>query len=104
MREPPIRGANTMAAMMMAGRFSVDDPCVMASVVSTPEPRLRNAEATGTMHAEQRFIAGPTNSPFSDPLIPVAERPHPLDLGNRKASVAPATRKAKVMPSATSRR
>ena len=104
MRAPPIIGANTIAAMMRAGRFSVEEPCVIARVVSTPEPRLRNAEATGTMQAEHRFMAGPTSSPFSDPLIPVPEMPQPLDLGNRKASVAPATRKAKVMPSATSRR
>ena len=104
MRAPPISGANTMAAMIIAGRFNVEDPCVMARVVSTPEPLLRNAEATGTIHAEQRFMAGPMSSPFSDPLTPVAEKPQPLDFGNRKASVVPATRKAKIIPNDTSLR
>ena len=102
MRVAPINGANTIAAMMMAGRFSVEDPCVIASVVSTPAPRRRNADATGTMHAEHRVIAGPTISPFSEPRKPEPDSPHPLDFGNRNASVAPATRNANAMPTDTS--
>ena len=66
-REPPISGAKTMAAMIIAGRFSVDDPWAMASVASIPAPLRRKADATGTMHAEHRFIAGPTRRPFNDP-------------------------------------
>ena len=102
MRVPPMRGANTIAAIIREGRLNVDEPCVMASVVSMPEPRLLNAEATGTMQAEQRFIAGPTSSPLREPRTPVPVSLQSPDLGKTNASVAPATRKAKIMPTVTS--
>ena len=90
--------------MMSEGRLRVEDPCIIASVVSTPDPRLRNADATGTMHAEHRFMAGPTISPLSEPVTPPPESPCPLHLGKMNDSVAPATRKANIMPTATRRR
>ena len=82
--------------------MNVDDPCVMARVVSMPEPRRLNAEATGTMHAEHRFMAGPISSPLREPLIPAPVRLQSPDFGKMNASVAPATRKAKIMPTVTS--
>jgi hypothetical protein len=82
----------------MAGRFRVDEPCVIARVVSMPAPRWRKALATGTMQAEQRFMAGPINSPLAEPLIPRWYKPRLDSAGKRNTSVSPATRKAKIIP------
>ena len=56
------------------------------------------------MQAEHRFMAGPTRSPFRDPLMPRLAKPWEPESRKRKTSVAPATKKAKVIPTVTRRR
>ena len=62
-RDPNRSGVKTVAAMMMAGRFSVDELCAMAIVASTPAPFRRKADEMGTIHAEQSVIGVPTINP-----------------------------------------
>ena len=76
----------------------------MPIVASTPAPRLLNADEIGTMQAEQRVMGVPTKRPRSAPLTPPVENAGTIRLGKRKTSVAPATRKAKPIPTATSRK
>ena len=91
-------GANTITTMMRAGRFRVDDACIVLMVAATLAPFLRNADEMGTMHAEQSVIGAPMAIPLR------ADRnPAPRALGKRvwgkmKVSVRPAARKAKTMP------
>ena len=87
-----------------AGRFRVEDPWAMDMVASMLAPLPRKAAETGTMQAEHRVMAGPTIRPFRAPLNPPAANSLPVKPGKMNASMAPATRKAKVMPAATSRR
>ena len=55
----------------------------------------------GTMHAEQRLSGVPTARPLMAPQTPpLLESRTPW--GKRKAAVRPATRKAKIIPGATS--
>ena len=57
----------------------------MAMAPSMPPPLLWKAAETGTMQAEQRFITGPTASPFAVRLNTLPEeKPLPLPEGNRK--------------------
>ena len=102
MRVPPIMGAKTIAVMTSAGRLRVDDPWAMDMVASMLAPLLLNAAETGTMQAEHRVMAGPTIRPLRAPFSPPAANSLPVKPGKMKASMAPATRKAKVMPAATS--
>lgn len=104
MRDPAKIGAKTVAAMTSAGKFSVDDPWAMPIVASTPAPRRLKADEIGTMQAEQSVMGVPTKRPRSAPLTPRVENAGEIRLGKRKTSVAPATRKAKPMPTATSRK
>jgi hypothetical protein len=104
MRDPAKIGAKTVAAMMMVGRFNVDDPWAMPIAASIPAPRCRNADEIGTMQAEQRVIGVPTTRPLNAPAIPLLENARLFELGNRKASVRPATRIAKPIPTATNLR
>ena len=97
-------GVNTSAAITSAGMFRVEDPWVMAMAVSTGAPWRRNAEAMGTMHAEHRFMEEPTAKPRNTPFSPPPVKREPSPLGNRKTSVMPAARKAKVIPRLTSLR
>ena len=97
-RLPPIKGINTIDAMMRAGRFMVDEPWVIATVVSMPAPRRRNAVAIGTMHAEQSDITGPITAPFKTPLNPCPVNRWLLFFGKRNDSVIPAIMKANTIP------
>ena len=83
-RLPPMIGMKTRTAMVMAGRFIVDEPCVIATVVSMPAPRRRKAVAIGTMHAEHRFTAGPIITPLSTPLNPSSRETFPDVLREEK--------------------
>ena len=57
------------------------------------------------MHAEHRFMTGPVAMPLMVRLkTPPDADQRPLPEENRNASVRPATRNAKVMPTVTSRR
>ena len=91
-------------AITIAGRFSVEDPWAIPTVAAIPAPRLLNADDMGTMQAEQRVIGAPTMRPFSAPAMPRPENARLVEPGNRKASVRPAIRKAKLIPTATSRK
>ena len=87
-----------------AGKFRVDEPSTIARVDSMLAPLLRKALEIGTIHAEHKVIGVPTSSPLSAPFKPPLENSLPREEGNRKASVRPATRKAKAMPMVTSLR
>ena len=101
----PSRGVNTKNTMASAGMFMVAEPCTIAIAPSTPTPFLRNAEETGTIQAEHRFMTGPVRAPLRVRLnIPPDGTSGPLPGGNSILSASPATRKAKVMPTATRRR
>ena len=102
----PNSGVNTKATIMSAGRFRVDDPWTIEIAPSMPAPLLRNDAAMGTMHAEHRFMTGPTARPFRVRLSPLPDRivARRLLSGKRNPSVRPATVKAKIMPAATRRR
>ena len=95
-------GVKTSAAMTSAGRFSVEEPWVMAMAVSTGAPRFRKAEAMGTMQAEHRFMDEPTANPRSTPFMPPPVNREPLLPGKRNTSVIPAARNAKIIPTVTS--
>jgi hypothetical protein len=76
----------------------VDDPCTNAIVPSMPAPLLFTEVDTGTMHAEHKFINGPSSAPLS-----VRPNSPPPDQGlepggNKNDSTRDATRKAKVIP------
>ena len=104
-RLTPSNGVKTMATIIKEGMFSVADPCTMLMAPSIPTPVLRNVEDIGTMQAEHRFITGPMASPFRvrlNELFPVDVPVPPA--GKRKASVRPATTKAKTIPTETRRR
>ena len=101
----PSMGVKTKKTMARAGIFMVADPCTMAMAPSIPPPLFWKAAETGVMHAEHRFITGPRARPCAVRLnTPPLENPVPLPGGNKKASDRPATRKAKIIPMATSRR
>ena len=91
-----------MAAMIRAGRFSVEEPCVIARVVSTPEPLPRNADATGTMHAEHKVHRRADKQPLQRSLDARRREAPAAGLGEQKCLGRPATRKAKAMPTDTS--
>ena len=104
-RLAPIIGVKTKKTIARAGMFIVAEPCTIAMAPSMPPPRRRNADETGTMHAEHRFITGPTSAPFIVRLNALPDSNlAPLPGGKRKDSARPATRNAKVIPMATSRR
>ena len=95
---PPINGMNTRTTIIKAGKFIVEEPWVIATVVSTDAPRLRKAVAIGTMQAEHRFITGPIIKPLKTPFTPLPSKRSRISAGKRKASVMPAITKAKVIP------
>ena len=97
----PSSGANTRDAINRAGTLIVEDPCTRAIVPSIPAPRSLIEVETGTMHAEQRFITGPSNAPLR-----VRPNGPPPDQGlepggNKNDLTRDARRKAKVMPIVT---
>ena len=105
MRLKPRRGVNTKKTIARAGMFIVAEPCTIAMAPSMPAPRRWNADETGTMHAEHRFITGPIRAPLTVRLKALPDsKLRPLPDGKRNASANPATRNAKVIPTATSRR
>ena len=104
-RLTPSNGVKTMATITNEGMFRVADPCTMLMAPSIPTPVLRKVEDIGTMQAEHRFITGPMASPFRVRLNELFSVVVPVPpLGKRKASVRPATTKAKTIPTETRRR
>ena len=93
-----IVGANAIAAIKRANKFIVDELCVIATVVSKPDPLRLNPFAIGTIQAEHRLTTGPMITLFKTPRNPEPKKRSPLFGGNKKASVIPATTKANNIP------
>jgi hypothetical protein len=102
MRDPPRSGVKIKATIISAGAFNVADPCTIARVVAIDAPFPLRAREIGTIHAEQRLIGVPTIKPLNDPHSPPLLNILVPEEGNRNAPVNPATKKAKIIPGATS--
>jgi len=100
-RDTASSGENMTKIISIAGALSVAEPWVMAIVASMPAPCFLNEFATGTMQAEHSVISGPTVKPCNEPRKPRLPNAGPDEVGNKKVSTSPATRKAKIIPIVT---